>query len=593
MHRDKNETDSKKRKFADEKKTVHFETNEYHCEVCSHGFSSKVDLSNHMVQCISPKDEPSKVKVEAQKSENDSGIVDKIISRLCSECDLKIEAKNSKELILENIKHSHVCKMKIVSNKTIVTNETAPSPPHKKIKDTEDEAVENEIEKILDSMEKMEVDEKIEESKTGNKIPIQIFEIKEEEMIPPRFSKMLRFKGIDITEHKLGRVSGGGRCGYNCISLHITGSEEMANEIARNKNDHMVSNWEEIYKQCYNFPYTERIGGTTKTFETEEDFLIFLLTDKDATSMWMTHASMQAVSTMLNMNISILTTEVAPSSSNSCPRCKLQTIFNNNEDLRRHTEIIHHTMKSEEEMEGRIHGARWTHLKPDSRIRTGIPNEKAEELIILHKDEIHYNIILHKSHNTCHGKNKMMKHKTDDHVEERTLFGDLLQPKMSSSWANITSINRPVNKSNPYTGLQDLNEIKPQTQDRKIDNDVPNHDNDWQTVTKKRKCNIVYNIPVQNRFEGLGVAEKEESSEKQSSLSQYNCDFCDFQFSTKSMLKTHMKIHKAKSTSIDECKCAASKDHKNSLNEINFEEKSRKCTKRNKNPERISEIEAS
>ena len=34
------------------------------------------------------------------------------------------------------------------------------------------------------------------------------------------------------------------------------------------------------------------------------------------------------------------------------------------------------------------------------------------------------------------------------------------------------------------------------------------------------------------------------------------------------MLKTHMKIHKTQTTSKDECKCAASKDYNDSLNEI-------------------------
>ena len=34
------------------------------------------------------------------------------------------------------------------------------------------------------------------------------------------------------------------------------------------------------------------------------------------------------------------------------------------------------------------------------------------------------------------------------------------------------------------------------------------------------------------------------------------------------MLKTHMKIHKTQTTSKEECKCAASKDYNDSLNEI-------------------------
>ena len=122
--------------------------------------------------------------------------------------------------------------------------------------------------------------------------------------------------------------------------------------------------------------------------------------------------------------------------------------------MRSHTETVHHRLESEEEREGRIQGARWTNLKPDLRIKTTLPNERAEELILLHEDEIHYNIILHKSHNTFKSKTKHDKHTTAAHEEGRTLFGDLQQPKVSSSWAKVTSINRPVNKSNPDLGPQ-------------------------------------------------------------------------------------------------------------------------------------------
>ena len=352
MHRNINEEDTKKRKFGDDKKTVNFETQKDDCDVCGLICSSKTDLNQHKAQCIAQRDEFYKAQNETKIIQTKFQNICEKVSKLCSECDIKIEAHNAKELILKTIQHNNICTMKLVSNEAIRTSEPTPSPPHKKMKDTENAEVECELEKILNSMKQMEVDEKIEGSMTEEIIPEHIDEIKEEEMLPKRLQNMLGFKGIDITEHKLCRVSGGGKCGYNCISLHTTGSEEMSSEIARNKNEHIVSNWEDIYKQCYEFPYTERVGGTSRTFETEEDFLIFLLTDKEASAMWMTHESMQAVSTMMNMNISILTTGVAPSVLNSCPRCSLQTIFKTNEELRIHTEIVHHRKESVEEKEG-------------------------------------------------------------------------------------------------------------------------------------------------------------------------------------------------------------------------------------------------
>ena len=574
MHRNINEEDTKKRKFGDDKKTVNFETQKDDCDVCGLICSSKTDLNQHKAQCIAQRDEFYKAQNETKIIQTKFQNICEKVSKLCSECDIKIEAHNAKELILKTIQHNNICTMKLVSNEAIRTSEPTPSPPHKKMKDTENAEVEYELEKILNSMKQMEVDEKIEGSMTEEIIPEHIDEIKEEEMLPKRLQNMLGFKGIDITEHKLCRVSGGGKCGYNCISLHTTGSEEMSSEIARNKNEHIVSNWEDIYKQCYEFPYTERVGGTSRTFETEEDFLIFLLTDKEASAIWMTHESMQAVSTMMNMNISILTTGVAPSVLNSCPRCSLQTIFKTNEELRIHTEIVHHRKESVEEKEGRIQGARWTHLKPDSRIRTDIPNEKAEELILLHEDETHYNIILHKSHTTFKSKNIFSEHKTEEHDKGKTLFGDYLQHQESSSWADVTSKNRPCNKSNPFSGPQSSRIIKPGvlynevglTSKDKEEGDTPSYDTEWTTVNRKRSSNIVYNIPVQNRFEGIDMAENKSTSAKETMESK--CDLCDFIFSTKSMLKTHMKIHKTQPSNVNECKCSASKDYKDSLNEV-------------------------
>ena len=86
--------------------------------------------------------------------------------------------------------------------------------------------------------------------------------------------------------------------------------------------------------------------------------------------------------------------------------------------------MVHHRTETEEEREGRNNNVRWTHLTPDSRIRESIPNEKAEELILLHEDEVHFNIIVHKSHNAFKRTNSFEKH--DKSVQEKnlTIFGD-------------------------------------------------------------------------------------------------------------------------------------------------------------------------
>ena len=134
-----------------------------------------------------------------------------------------------------------------------------------------------------------------------------------------------------------------------------------------------------------------RVGGGTNTFNTEEDFLIFLMEDEEeATSMWMTHVCLQAVSTMLNIEINILSTGVTPETSNRCVRCQPAKVFKNINDLILHKENVHDMKETQDDNEERIQRARWTELRPDMRIRAMPSEDKAAKLILLHDDDVHY-----------------------------------------------------------------------------------------------------------------------------------------------------------------------------------------------------------
>ena len=70
---------------------------------------------------------------------------------------------------------------------------------------------------------------------------------------------MLKIKGVNIEDHKIRHVGGGGKCGANCVSLFTTGTEELASEIRTNANRHIIENWDNIYKDSFNFPYSARV----------------------------------------------------------------------------------------------------------------------------------------------------------------------------------------------------------------------------------------------------------------------------------------------------------------------------------------------
>ena len=104
--------------------------------------------------------------------------------------------------------------------------------------------------------------------------------------------------------------------------------------------------------------------------------------------MWMTHVCLQAVATMLNLNIRILTTGLTSPSSYRCVRCNPPTTFTTEAEFMNHTEVVHHRVETEEEREGKRQKARWSELQPDPRIRDTSSNDKAEELILLHENYV-------------------------------------------------------------------------------------------------------------------------------------------------------------------------------------------------------------
>ena len=188
--------------------------------------------------------------------------------------------------------------------------------------------------------------------------------INPENVIPKRLENMLRLQGIKIHSHNVINVGGGGKCGAYFVSIHTTGSEESATEIRININRHIMENWE-IYKDCFEYPHTARIGGGTKIFKNEEDLLIFLMEEvEEAAKMWMTHVFMQAAATMLNIKINILTTGISPTQIYKCARCQPEQEFVSENDLIEHTENVHQRLETEEEKEGRLQNSRWTRLIP-------------------------------------------------------------------------------------------------------------------------------------------------------------------------------------------------------------------------------------
>ena len=108
------------------------------------------------------------------------------------------------------------------------------------------------------------------------------------------------------------RVGGRGFCGSICVSLHTTFKEENKEKIRGDINNFIVANWQ-YFKEYYSFEdgHSEKIGVSSKTFINVNEYLAFLLLHpKEASKMWLNHQDLQAASSLYNMNINILTTNL-------------------------------------------------------------------------------------------------------------------------------------------------------------------------------------------------------------------------------------------------------------------------------------------
>ena len=121
-----------------------------------------------------------------------------------------------------------------------------------------------------------------------------------------------------------------------------------------------------IYKDSFEYPYTERVGNGVRMFKDDIVFLTFLREEEEASTMWMTHVCLQAASTMLNLKIKVLTTGISPSSSYRCIRCTPPTTFDTEANLVTHKELVHNRTETEEDKgrNGTSHGHPVSHFQP-------------------------------------------------------------------------------------------------------------------------------------------------------------------------------------------------------------------------------------
>ena len=224
---------------------------------------------------------------------------------------------------------------------------------------------------------------------------------KSKEEIPEQYRQLFSTKGLNIDEFELYRVSGNGACGANCIAALLHLDDGMGGFVRRNINQHKCRFWDEKYKDYYEYPFHETVGGEEMSWETSEDLKIFIKTNPKASFMWLSHVDFQATAIMYKTNVHILTTGVAQKDE-PCTSCKEK--FKTYSEKREHIKVKHgFTIKeeSDDQIEGKKVKARWTHYEPDENINDTYEIDQNYEMetpdiFLMHEDEVHFNLLIPK-----------------------------------------------------------------------------------------------------------------------------------------------------------------------------------------------------
>ena len=310
-------------------------------------------------------------------------------------------------------------------------------------------------------------------------------------------------------------------------------------------NIHKVDNWE-YYKDAYSFKegLKVKVGSGTRNFKNEQEFLEFLhMNPEDAAMMWVSHPCLQAAANMLNLKINLLTTGVS-NPSLQCQRCKTQIIFKNISDLMKHNQTVHKKIETEEEKEGRKVRARWTEIEPDHKMVKGDPKNPLMDIFLMHEDDVHYNLMVHKNHPLAHkdgedkngkniGQDKKIKEleselkKSEDGRKELLIALKECEKVIGTQQEDIERLKIEIKD---MSEVMVLTEQTANIEEYLADSNSSNDEQTEQTANKEE------NMADSN-------SSNDDDFTEVTAKKSYNCSICKYPFKSKSNMMEHKKKH--------------------------------------------------
>ena len=314
-------------------------------------------------------------------------------------------------------------------------------------------------------------------------------------------------------------VPGDGCCAQNCTAAWLFHDEKYGPQLRRKINSFLVKHWDKRYQYITNCsletPFKRKLKGKTISFTDPKKLLSFLETSADAAFMWSDCEDLAIIADIYQMKIKVITINRADN----------------------------------------IPTVNWVYPDPDLREFADLKDANIDEMVLLHEEESHFNLIISKNSDLAKLGNissriveEVIEGETGNNKEKlvtiQELQKQLKQCKDSKEKVDIKYLNceRELRLKTEeleqikieISNLKQLEELKNQQKEVNNDNDGME---EAEALIRMKNSGFQRRSPQE---ESTPIIDKLRSVKRVEE--EFNCNECDFQGTEKHQLAKHINL---------------------------------------------------
>ena len=286
-------------------------------------------------------------------------------------------------------------------------------------------------------------------------------------------------------------VKGDGACGPNCAAAWIHQDPSLGPYLARNINVHFIKNWD-YWKNVITFPFIREVGnGKLVKCENEEELFNFLLNSGDSAYMWRGHEDFSAVCSTYQLKIKII------------------------------------TIKSENDKNPTVNT-----IEPNPVLAgfSEFPTGLIPEMLLLHEENSHYNLIIPKS-------SMLAKEGGLDYQRSEAL-------KKCQDGKKKSDLIPPDSQEEKIVLLEETC-VKLLAENKKLATKLKKHEEkeEKKNMENKKSSEEEESLLLRSKQCGFKRISPHVQSENKNDRKEYSCNKCDYKLESEGLLMAHMQKH--------------------------------------------------